>query len=79
MDRQTDTHTHRRSNLSTYRDSLISVVYVKAVLLPGDGGLWVPAGGHALHHGRLARRHHHIHRVLPEVVSQDCGEGDKQR
>lgn len=55
-----------------HRDALVAVVDVGAVLLPGDGGLRVPARRLALHHRWLPRRHHHVRGVLPEVVPENC-------
>lgn len=56
---------------SSYRDALVTVVDVDAVLSPRDGRLRVPAGRLALQHSRLAHCHHDVHWVLPEVIAQD--------
>ena len=55
----------------THSDPFVSVIDVGAVLLPGDAGLGVSAGGLAFQDRWLPRRHDHIGGVLPEVVSQN--------
>lgn len=55
-----------------HRYALVSIVYVGSILPPGDGGLGVATRWLAFQHSRFPFSHHHIGRVLSEIISQDC-------
>lgn len=63
---------------STHCYTFISVVYVHAVFLPGDGGFWVSAWRLALHHRWFSGSHHDIAGVLPEFITENCRKREKE-
>lgn len=60
-----------------HRYALVSVVYVGSILPPGDGGLGVATRWLAFQHSRFSFSHHHISRVLSEIITQDCNRRER--
>lgn len=60
----------RKTDLcNSYRDALVAVVDVDAILSPRDGRFRMATGRLALQHGWLTHCHHNVHWVLPEVIA----------
>lgn len=62
----------------THSDPVVFVVNSHFVFLPVDGGFGMASGWDTLQDRWLSGCHHHICRVLSEVISQHCG-GKKKK
>lgn len=62
----------------SHRNALIFITDADAILLPGDSGLGVPSWWDTLHNSWFTCGHHHVARRLPEVISQNYRERERE-